>query len=231
ARGFVTISGAMLASGTVASLVLLAARARILHRQGFTVAGQFDAAWAISMNHVSLVLASLQTCCLPVLARVSSQTERSAHLNRILTSAALAATAAVCAIVVLKPLILSALYSEAFRDAATYLRWTLLGDYLKVASWVLSIPMLASADMRLFLTADLGAYAVFAGGAAAAGYYRGAAEGTAIAFVLMYAAHLGITGAIAWARYGFRPGRWTTLTWMAGLLAVVAATAARWAAR
>jgi len=111
------------------------------------------------------------------------------------------------------------------------LRWTLVGDYLKVSSWVLSIPMLASADMRLFLTADLGAYVVFAGGAAAASYFRGAAEGTAIAFVLMYAAHLGITGTIAWLRYGFRPGRRTMLIWMSGLLAVVAASAATWEAR
>lgn len=231
ARGFLTISGAMLASGTVASLVLLSARSRILHRQGFMVAGQFDAAWAISMNHVSLVLASLQTCCLPVLARISSRTERGAHLNRMLTSAALAATAAVCTIALLKPVMVTWLYSDAFRDAVLYLRWTLVGDYLKVASWVLSIPILASAEMRLFLTADLGAYAVFAGGTAAASYFRGAAEGTAIAFVLMYAAHLGITGVIAWLRYGFRPGLWTTLIWMAGLLAVVAASAATWEAR
>jgi len=231
ARGFLTISGAMLASGTVASLVLLSARSRILHRQGFIVAGQFDAAWSISMNHVSLVLASLQTCCLPVLARSSSRTERGAHLNRMLTSAAVAATAAVCTIALLKPVIVTWLYSEAFRDAAVYLRWTLVGDYLKVASWVLSIPMLASAEMRLFLTADLGAYAVFAGGTAAASYFQGAAEGTAIAFVLMYAAHLAITGTIAWMRYGFRPGRWTTLTWLAGLLAVVAVSVGTWEER
>jgi len=231
ARGFLRISAAMLASGTVASLVLLSARSRMLHRQGFIVAGQFDAAWSISMNHVSLVLASLQTCCLPVLARISSRTERGAHLNRMLISAALAATAAVCTIALLKPVIVAWLYSEAFRDAATYLRWTLVGDYLKVASWVLSMPMLASAEMRLFLTADLGAYAVFAGGTAAASYFRGAAEGTAIAFVLMYAAHLGITGTIAWMRYGFRPGPWTTLTWLAGLLAVVAVSVGTWEER
>lgn len=96
---------------------------------------------------------------------------------------------------------------------------------------MLSIPILASAEMRLFLTADLGAYAAFAGGMFAAAYFRGAAEGTAIAFVLMYAAHLGITGTIAWLRYGFRPGRWTTLIWMAGLVAVVAASAATWEMR
>ena len=230
ARGFLTMSGSMLASGAAASLVLLAARARILHQQGFAVAGQFDAAWAISMNHVSLVLASLQTYCLPALARTSDRAERSAHLTRMLTAAALAAAAVVCVLALLKPVVLALFYSDAFREASRYLRWTLVGDYLKVSSWVLSIPMLASADMRAFLAADLSAYAVFAAAAAAVGHFRGAAEGTAIAFVLMYAAHLAVCGAIAWRRYEFRPGPRTVLIWTAGLLAVVAVSAAEWRA-
>ena len=225
ARGFLTVSGSMLAGGALASVVLLAARARILHQQGFAVAGQFDAAWAISMNHVSLVLGSLQTYCLPVLARASSRTERGAHLSRMLMVAALAAAAVICALAVLKPVALTLFYSDAFREASRYLRWTLVGDYLKVSSWVLSIPMLAAADMRAFLAADLSAYAVFAGGAWVAGEFRGAAEGTAMAFVLMYAAHLAICWAIASKRYGFRPGPWTALIWTAGLVSVVAVSA------
>lgn len=228
ARGFLKMSGSMLAGGAAASLVLLAARARILHQQGFAVAGHFDAAWAISMNHVSLVLASLQTYCLPALARTRDRAERSAHLTRMLTAAALAAAAVVCVLALLKPVVLALFYSNAFLEASRYLRWTLVGDYLKVSSWVLSIPMLASADMRTFLAADLSAYAVFAAGAAAVGHFRGAAEGTAIAFVLMYAAHLAVCGTIAWRRYGFRPGMWTTLTWAGGLLAVVGVSAATW---
>ncbi|MGH9647024.1 MAG: hypothetical protein ACRD4E_09435, partial [Bryobacteraceae bacterium] len=111
ARGFLTMSGSMLAGGAAASLVLLAARARILHQQGFAVAGQFDAAWAISMNHVSLVLASLQTYCLPALARARDRAERSAHLTRMLTAAALAAAAVVCVLAVLKPIVLTLFYS------------------------------------------------------------------------------------------------------------------------
>jgi PST family polysaccharide transporter len=228
ARKFLTMSGSMLAGGGAASLVLLTARARILHQQGFSVAGQFDAAWAISMNHVSLVLASLQTYCLPALARTSDRKERSAHLTRMLTAAALAAAAVVCVLAVMKPIVLALFYSNAFLEASRYLRWTLVGDYLKVSSWVLSIPMLASADMRTFLAADLSAYAVFAAGAAAAGYFRGAAEGTAIAFVLMYAAHLAVCGTIVWRRYGFRPGARTALIWIAGLVAVVSVSAVKW---
>ena len=228
ARGFLTMSGSMLAGGGAASLVLLAARARILHRQGFAVAGQFDAAWAISMNHVSLVLASLQTYCLPALAGTRDRAERSAHLTRMLTAAALAAAAAVCVLAVLKPFVVALFYSDTFLGASRYLRWTLVGDYLKVSSWVLSIPMLASADMRTFLAADLSAYAAFAAGAAAVGHFRGAAEGTAIAFVLMYAAHLAVCGTIAWRRYGFRPRAHTLLIWAGGLLAVVTVSAWKW---
>ena len=228
ARGFLTMSGSMLAGGAAASLVLLAARARILHQQGFGVAGQFDAAWAISMNHVSLVLASLQTYCLPALARTRDRTERTAHLTRMLTAAALAAAAVVCVLAVLKPVVLALFYSNSFLEASRYLRWTLVGDYLKVSSWVLSIPMLASADMRVFLAADLSAYAVFAAGAATFGHFRGAAEGTAIAFVLMYAAHLVVCGTIAWRRYGFRPGARTVMIWAGGLLAVITVSAANW---
>jgi O-antigen/teichoic acid export membrane protein len=230
ARGFLTMSGSMLAGGAAASLVLLAARARILHQQGFAVAGQFDAAWAISMNHVSLVLASLQTFCLPVLARTPDRAERSAHLTRMLTAAAMAAAVIVCLLALLKPAVLALFYSDAFREATRYLRWTLVGDYLKVSSWVLSIPMLASADMRAFLASDLSAFAVFAAGAAIFGHFRGAAEGTAIAFVAMYVAHFAICGSIAWKRYGFRPGTRMALIWTGGLLAVVAVSAATWRA-
>jgi PST family polysaccharide transporter len=218
----------MLVGSVASSLVLMAARARILHQQGFAVAGQFDAAWAVSMNHVSLVLASLQTYCLPLLARTSGRAERSVHLTRMLTAAALAGATVVCVLAWLKPVVLVALYSSVFGEAARYLRWTLIGDYLKVSSWVLSIPVLAAADMRVFLTADLSAYAVFAAGAAAAGHFRGAAEGAAIAFVLMYAVHLAVCGWIAWTRYGFRPSAGTALIWTGGLALVLGVSAMTW---
>ena len=61
ALSFGTMSGALLASGLVASGTLLAVRRHIILTQGLTVTGQFDAAWGLSMNQVTLVLASLQT--------------------------------------------------------------------------------------------------------------------------------------------------------------------------
>jgi len=227
ARKFLTVSGSMLASGLISSAVLLIIRSRILRTEGLAVAGQFDSAWAISMNHVSLVLASMQAYYLPVLARTVPLKERNLHIAQTLTVAVLVAAPLIAAIAAFKPLALTWLYSEAFRGGAQYLRWTLIGDYLKITSWIFSIPMLAAADMRAFLIADLAAYGVFAGGAAALAQRKSASEGAAIAFVLMYAAHLGVCAAYAWRRQ-FRPDFRTSMVWTGGLALIGVVSAANW---
>ncbi len=152
--------------------------------------GQFDAAWGLSMNQVTLVLSSLQTYYLPEVARSRNPAQRDAHISSVLTVAALTAAVAIAAIALLKPWLLTGFYSAAFRPAAAYLRWTLLGDYLKVTSWILSIPILAAGDMKMFLAADLAAYGVFLAVASGLAPLVTAASGAAMAFVAMYAAHL-----------------------------------------
>jgi PST family polysaccharide transporter len=228
ARSFFAVSGAMLATGLLGSTALLAVRSRILSAEGLASAGKFDAAWAISMNHVTLVLASLQVYFLPALARSRDGAERSAHVSHGLLLAALITGPAIIAVAALKPWILAALYSAEFTGASTFLRWTLLGDYLKTASWILSAPLLAAADMRAFVAADVVAYGVFLGGAAGLSRWYSAAEGAAMAFVLMYAVHLAVCGACSWIRHGARPDARTVVVWLAGFAAVCAASAVFW---
>ncbi len=228
ARRFAAMSGAMLASGLVASGTLLAVRGHITVAQGLTVTGQFDAAWGLSMNQVTLVLSSLQTYYLPELARSRSPAQRDAHISSVLTVAALTAAAGIAAITLLKPWLLAVFYSTAFRPAAGYLRWTLLGDYLKVTSWILSIPILAAADMKMFLAADLAAYAVFLAVAAGLAPLVTAASGAAMAFVAMYAAHLLLCAMYLWRKLRFVPARSAVAAWAAGLCVVTAASAVTW---
>jgi O-antigen/teichoic acid export membrane protein len=237
-RHFFSIAAVMLATGLAGATALMAVRARIIRVQGLAVAGQFDAAWGISMNQVSLVLASLQTHYLPALARLCIERERgegerlvlerSAQIARVITLAAPVAAAVIAALACSKPAVLTLLYSSAFRPAARYLRWTLLGDYFKVAGWILSIPMLAASDMRVFLAADLAAAGVFAGASAALAPLRGPAEAASIAFVLMHAAHLAICAMYARWRHGFRWRGASALTWSAGLTLVTGISIWQW---
>jgi enterobacterial common antigen flippase len=227
-RHFFSIAAVMLVTGLAGSAALMAARARIIRVQGLAEAGQFDAAWGLSISQVSLVLASLQTHYLPALARLPSPGERGQQIGRVITLAAPVAAAAIALLAVAKPTVLTLFYSAAFRPAAHYLRWTLLGDYLKVASWILSIPMLAAADMRMFLAADLVASGVFAATAAALSPWRGPAEAASIAFLLMHAAHLAICAIYVRLRHSFRWRGAPGLAWSAGLALVTAISIWQW---
>jgi enterobacterial common antigen flippase len=228
ARHFCSISTVMLATGLAGSAAFLAVRANILRVEGLAGAGEFDAAWGISMNQVSLVLASLQTHYLPALARVSSPEQRRAQITRVLTLAAPASALAIAVIACAKPFWLTLFYSAQFHPAAHYLRWTLLGDYLKVSSWILSLPILAYADMRVFLFSDLAAAASFWGFATALARFRTPAEAASIAFVLMHALHLAIGAAYVRCRCGFRWRPLLSAVWLAGLALVAGVSLWNW---
>lgn len=216
-------------SGLLSSWVLIAVRARILHREGLTVGGQFDAAWALSMNQAGLLLASLQTYYLPLLARSHDQQERGQHIGRVLLMTAAAASVLIAVLAAMKPTALALFYSEEFVGAGRYLRWTLAGDYLKITSWILSIPLLAAANMRVFLATDLAAWGSFGIAAWWLPSLTGrVAEAASIAFVVMYAVHLLCCGACLWRRGEFRPDARIILIWTGGLALVTAASAAFW---
>lgn len=227
ARRFGAISGALLFSGIVSSWVLMTVRAQILRTEGMSTGGSFDAAWAISMNQAGLALASLQAHYLPALARTPRE-DRSAEICRVLTISAIGGAALIAGITVWRQEVVSLLYSSEFRQAGHYLRWTLAGDYLRITSWILSVPMIASANMCAFLAADLVAYGVLATGAWALRFWNPAAESAAMAFVAMYAAHLLFCFGWLTARGEFRPDRRTVGVWLAGLAVVTGTSALYW---
>jgi PST family polysaccharide transporter len=147
----------------------------------------------------------------------------------VLTISALAAAGAIAGIAVLKPWLLRLFYSAAFAPAAAYLRWTLLGDYLKVTSWILSIPILAAGDMKMFLAADLAAYGVFVAVALGLAPAVSAAQGAAIGFVAMYAAHLIFCAIYLWRKLRYVPTRAALAAWVLGLSVVTTVSALNWA--
>jgi PST family polysaccharide transporter len=124
--------------------------------------------------------------------------------------------------------VLEALYSSAFQGAHIYLRWTLLGDYFKVSSWILSAPMLAAADMKLFLASDLTAIAAFVGAAVMLNRWHEPAESAAMAFVVMYVVHLAVSVLYVCRRLRLRLGKSAASIWLAGLALVLGASFCGW---
>lgn len=228
ARHFLSISGAMLASGLAATTVLLAVRASITRQEGLAMTGQFDAAWNISMTQVTLVLGSVQTYYLPSLASARSGAERERQMRGMLMVATLASAPAIVALEALKPLAVSVLYSQSFAASPGFLRWTLMGDFLKVSAWVLATPMLAARDLGAFLAFDLVAHAIFLISAMLLARIVEPAEGAAIGFLISYAVYFALCYACARARYGFRFGVEGFSAWLGGLALITGASAHAW---
>jgi hypothetical protein len=228
ARHFFSISTAMLVTGFVASTANVLVRGNIVRTQGLAHAGLFDAAWSISMNQVTLALASVQTYYLPALSRAKTSNARAGEISRVLIAATLVAAPVIAGVALLKPVVLHVLYSAAFGEAHRYLRWTLIGDYLKVSSWILSVPMLAAADMRIFLASDLVSSLIFVTSARVLLHWCEPAESAAIAFLLMYVTHLAICSVYVYARQGIRFSFRTLAIWLAGLALVLTSSWAAW---
>ncbi len=228
ARHFLSISGAMLASGLAATAVLLAVRASITRQESLAETGQFDAAWNISMTQVTLILGSVQTYYLPSLAATRSNTSRAAQMRSMLLVATLATVPAIVALESLKPLAVSVLYSHAFVASPEFLRWTLAGDFLKVGAWVLATPMLAARDLWAFLAFDLLTQATFFAAAMLLARIVEPAEGAAIGFAIAYAVYFALCYARARVRYGFRFGAAGFSAWLGGLALVAGASWSSW---
>lgn len=223
---FLSVAGVMAGTSAFASFALLHVRSGMA-AAGWRESGLFDAAWAVSMNTMGLVLAGIQGFYLPALA-VAPAAERREMIGGTLAFVVAVVLPVVTALICFKPLVLEWLYAASYAGAAQTLRWTLLGDYLKATGWVLAMPMLACRHLRAFCLTDLGAYGAFAAVWHVLQPPLGPREAGGIAFVAMYAVHLAAAATYAWRAQGFRLAPRTAALWLGGAAIVGGASAQNW---
>ena len=144
-------------AGLVGALVQLWIRVEVGNTLGAESLGHFQAAWTISMNYIGFVLAAMAADYYPRLTGVIHDHQAAAQLVNEQTEIALLLSAPVfIAMMGLAPWVIRLLYSAEFAPAVEVLRWQILGDVLKVASWPLGFVILASgAGKTFFLTESL----------------------------------------------------------------------------
>ena len=149
---------AFLVAGTGTTLAQLVARALIQHRLGAVAVGQFQASWMISIVYVGFVLQAMGADYYP---RLSQAIGRGAEAHRLIdeqTEVALLLSAPVLfGTLGAAPWIIPLLYAHAFAPAAEILRWQILADLLKIASWPLGYVLLARGEARTFMVGELAA--------------------------------------------------------------------------
>tara|TARA_R110002110_G_scaffold281153_2_gene495751 strand:+ start:1764 stop:3233 length:1470 start_codon:yes stop_codon:yes gene_type:complete len=149
--GFAFMLGGLATSGT-----LLVVRSRIVQDLGLDAAGQFAAAWGISMTYVGFLLASMGADYYPRLTEVIKDHSVATRLINDQVQLGLAIGGPVLLLLIgLAPWVISLLYSPEFSPAATLLQWQTLGNFFKLASWPLGFTLAAAARGKTFLFVQL----------------------------------------------------------------------------
>jgi len=170
-------------AGTAGQLVV---RLLIQRDLGVEALGHFHAAWAISMTYIGFVLGAMGTDYYPRLVAVI---EDPVAVNRLVNEqmevALLLAAPVLLAMLGLAPWVIELLYSREFGEAVAVLRWQVLGDVLKIASWPVGFILLASGAGKTFMATEWTAMAVFSASTWVLLPYAGLVA-TGQSFLLMY---------------------------------------------
>jgi O-antigen/teichoic acid export membrane protein len=190
-------------AGLVGALVQLWIRVEVGNTLGAASLGHFQAAWAISMQYIGFVLAAMSADYYPRLTGIIHDHRAATRLVNEQTEIALLLSAPVfIAMIGLTPWVIHLLYSSAFLPAVNVLRWQILGDVLKVASWPLGFVILAAGTGNTFFWAETLAFLLM-GGLIAGLTSRVGLQITGIAFLVCYVVYLPLVYLLAKRRIKF----------------------------
>jgi len=155
--GFAIMLGQVLANAAQ-----LAVRGVIVQRLGLPELGLFQGAWAISVTYLGVVLQAMAADYYPRLSEAVHDRDAAVRIVNEQTEVTLLLGGPIILVALgLAPLGLQILYSSEFQPAAELLRWQMLGDVLKIASWPASYVLLAANRGRLFLLFEAMAWTIF----------------------------------------------------------------------
>jgi PST family polysaccharide transporter len=195
---------AFTAGSLAATASQLAVRGMIQRQLGPDELGHFQAAWSISLNYIAFVLTAMASDYYPRLtAAMRDRAEAVRAINHQVEVALLLAGPLLVGTVALAPWMLELLYSAKFVAAVDLLRWQILGDFLKIASWPLGFVLLAGGRGKTFVAVEsLGA--LILAGVTAFALPRAGLVAPGMAYVSMYLVYFAAVWLLARRIVGFR---------------------------
>ncbi len=230
-RTLATLGAAFMLAGLAGTVAQLLVRTLVQRQLGTDALGYFQAASMISMTYIGFVLAAMGTDYYPRLtAAIHDHPAVNRMVNEQTEVALLLAGPVFLAMIGLAPWVIELLYSPSFHPAVDVLRWMVLGDILKVASWPLGFIILAAGDGRTFMLIEALALAVFVL-LAWMGLPLMGVVAASVAFLAMYVVSLPVVYWLARRKTGFRWARTVRrqLSWLM-LSALALLLAAGWSA-
>lgn len=122
---------------------------------GWEAAGYWEAMWRLSAAYLMLVTTTLSIYYLPRLSELKDP--REIKLEILQGYKIILPVAATCGLVVylLRDFIIGLLFTAEFAPMRDLFAWQMLGDTLKIGSWILAFLMLGKAMVKLFVLTEI----------------------------------------------------------------------------
>ena len=195
-RTIVGLGVALMAGGLISNGGPLAVRTFIGDRLGLAELGHFQASWAVASTYLGLVLQAMGTDYFPRLSAASGDVARNRLINEQIEVALLLGSPIILLGIGAAPLLIAILYSSEFAPAAAVLRWQMLGDVLKIASWPIGFLLMASGRGGRYVLMEALAMGIFVASTMLLLGRLGIA-GAGVAYLLMYIVYFGAILAVA----------------------------------
>lgn len=203
------LGAAFMLGGLATTATLLLVRGRITQELGLDSAGQFAAAWGITMTYVGFLLGAMAADYYPRLTEVINDRVAANQLMNDQAQLGLAIGGPVLLLLIgLAPWAVTLLYSAEFAPAAELLQWQTVGNVFKLASWALGFAFVAAARGGIFVLVQVNFNVLFL----AMLWFGLEPFGLAVAgpaFLIAYFLHFGLINILAYILQGFR---WQSLS-------------------
>lgn len=168
-------------------------RTHLADTLGMDAAGYWEAMWRLSAAYLMLVTTTLSLYYLPKLSELKDPKEIKAEILQ--GYKIILPVAAACGLVIylLRDFIIGVLFTSDFIPMRDLFAWQMMGDTLKIGSWILAYLMLGKAMMKLFIASEV----VFAAGFYGWTYFLTGMyglEGATIAHAINYAIYWVVMG-------------------------------------
>jgi PST family polysaccharide transporter len=182
-----------LVSAFCAPLTQLAVRAHLTSKFGSEAAGYWQAAWKVSEMYLMLLILTMNVYLLPRIAEIRYAGELRKEIIKVLCFVIPVAVIGALTIYILRDFIVLKLFSKGFLPVRDLFGWQVVGDVVKMASWIFSYVLVGRAAFRFFIISEVVSSALFVALVYWMTSYYGL-TGSVIAYFINYCIYLAMMG-------------------------------------
>jgi polysaccharide transporter, PST family len=189
-KGFAAMA---LVSAFCAPLTQLAVRAHLTSRFGSDAAGYWQAAWKVSEMYLMMLTLTMNVYLLPRIAEIRYAGELRKEIIKVLCFVIPVAAVGALTIYTLRDFIVLKLFSKGFLPVRDLFAWQVMGDVVKMASWIFAYVLVGRAAFRFFIISEVVSSVIFVALVYGITPYIGL-KGSVIAYFINYCIYLAMMG-------------------------------------